>query len=138
MKQGNLLSLVRDNFEEKYKNGENTKPLLKKLGNPEVTKTGKLYQTRILKSVNSLHCTKGKTTSNKFLRPLVTKLFQERRKAYLKAKIENEPTEKKKKLRKRVKNSENEIPEKKMKLRKRMKNSETETPEKKMKLRKRK
>ena len=116
MKQGNLLSLVRDNFEEKYKNGENTKPLLKKLGNPEVTKTGKLYQTRILKSMNSLHSTKGKTT-NRFLRPLVTKLFQERRKVYHKSQIGNEPTETKMK---RMKNSdnENETPKKKMKLQK--------------------
>ena len=124
MKQGNFLSLIKDIFEEKYKNGENTKPLLEELGNPEVTKNGKLYQTRILKSMNSLHSTKGRST-NKFLRQLVAKLFQERRKAYLKSKIESEPTEKKMNLRKRMKNSEieNGTPEKKMKQWKRMKNS---------------
>ena len=120
MKQNNFLSLIQEIFEEKRKNGENTKPLLEKLGDPELTKAGKLYQTKILNSVKSMYPTKGRET--RFLQRLVVKLFQERREAYFKKKLESKPTEKEMKLQKRVKNSE----------------SETETPEKKMKLLKRK
>ena len=136
MRRTCCLSLIQDIFKEKHKNGEDTKPLLEKLGNPEATKNGILYSSRILKSMNSKYFTWGKGAT-KFLRLIVAELFQERREALNKPKIDSEPPEKAMKPRKRELNSENgnpkiesETPKKKTKLWKRKLNSEdcNETP----------
>ena len=74
MYPSNLLGILQDLFEEEGENGDSTKTFLEKIGNPTLTKEGK---------IDIKHCLLQREFGPDEMAPIVAELCQERRNAYM-------------------------------------------------------